>query len=349
MYLSVLDKIRKNRKLTYQLVETRNKVLKDEEIKDYVYLFESQKNIDYNSILIKVREEIKKEILESIIKKAKKQEVYVLGHNNPDADSIFSSYLLSNILNKLNIKAHFAILKDNYTYCNGDKKLIQDYLKEQPIMVDNIKDKKFILVDHNHLDGLVKKNVIGAIDHHTITNEIYDTLEMEYASTGLLIYDLFKNQYSFSEYEKQLIALTVFADTEYLCSPRFTKEDEKLLQQLHVQLDVKQLQQKYFFINNFEDTIEHNLKMNYKEYDVQGKQVCRTLIYSYNKEYEDYFDTYVTYLKTKQESWLMIWANYENKETTFYYEGDCIKLDYILTSTHIAFQMLGIKNEKKYK
>lgn len=344
MYLSILEKIRNNRKLACKLIETRNKDLKEEEVKDYLLLFENQKEVDYNNVLKKAREQIKKEILECIIEKSKENEIYVLGHNNPDADSIFSSYLLCSILNKLDIKAHFAILKDNYDYCKGDKKIIQDYLPEKPVILDDIGDKKFVLVDHNQLDGLPKENVLGAIDHHIITNEVYDTLEIEYASTGLLIYDLFKNQYDFSEYEKKLIALTVLTDTEYLCSLRFTKEDEELFNQLDVQLDVKQLQQKYFLINDFKDTIEHNLKTNYKEYNVQGDKICRTLIYSYDKEYKTYFDAYIDYLKKqKKENWLIIWANYEKKETTFYYKDNLIKLDYILTSTNIAFQMLGIK------
>ena len=94
----------------------------------------------------------------------------------------------------------------------------------------------FVLVDHNNLEGLSSENVLGAIDHHIITGEVYDTLEIEYASTCLLIYDLFKDEYEFSDEEKELIALSVLADTDYLCSSRFTEEDKKLFNELNFKL-----------------------------------------------------------------------------------------------------------------
>lgn len=113
MYESIYNQIKNNRKLAYRLIETRDKVLKEKEIKEYAHLFSHKKNIDYNSILVKVREQIKNEILKSTIEKAGDEDVYILGHNNPDADAIFSSYLLAKILNKLNVKAHFSVLEEN--------------------------------------------------------------------------------------------------------------------------------------------------------------------------------------------------------------------------------------------
>ena len=65
------------------------------------------------------------------------KEIYVIGHANPDADSIFSSYVLSKILKKKGINAKFSVLKDYYTYSYEDEKVIKTYLKEEPVILDN--------------------------------------------------------------------------------------------------------------------------------------------------------------------------------------------------------------------
>ena len=75
-----------------------------------------------------------------------------------------------------------------------DKELIWivvDIVEYTFLVVCLFLDKLFVLVDHNNLEGLSKDNVLGAIDHHIMSGEVYDTLEIEYASTCLLIYDLF--------------------------------------------------------------------------------------------------------------------------------------------------------------
>ena len=137
----------------------------------------------------KLRNKLIQNIIDNILKLCKGKDVYILGHNNPDADSIISSYILNNIFNSMNINSHFSILDKNYDYTFHDKKLLEDNFKYQPEVV-NDKDKYFILVDHNDLQGLKKDAVLGAFDHHIIKYEIDNILEIEYASTSLLLYDL---------------------------------------------------------------------------------------------------------------------------------------------------------------
>lgn len=340
MFNGILEKFRQNRDIAYKLVETRNRDIAEATIDEYYWGIGKNKSGENNigKILVKVRERIKREILESIIEKAKEEkEVYVIGHFNPDIDSIFSSYLLSNILNKLGINAKFAFL-DSYVVNENDKKIVDDFLKDHPVVVDN--SKKFILVDHNNLEGLDKNNVIGAIDHHIISGEVYDTLEIEYASTGLLIYDLFKDVYKFNDDEKKIIAMTVLTDTEYLCSSRFTKEDKKLYEKLNIDINVSKLQHKYFMITDFNKKIEKVIKDNYKEYDRGARHIKRTMIYSYKKEYDLYYKEYLDY--TIKKDLLLIWCDYESMKTYINYENNNIELDYILTSTNLVLDILKI-------
>ena len=199
------------------------------------------------------------------------------------------------------------------------------------------------MVDHNILEGLNSKNVVGAIDHHIITGEVYDTLEIEYASTGLLIYDLFRDKYEFNADEKELIGLSVLADTDYLCSSRFTLEDKKLFLELDFKLDIEKLQKDYFLINDMSLSIEDNLMMNYKEYKKEYGLVKRSLIYTYTNDYKRYFKNYVNYLENKDDVFLLIWCDFENKNTYIWFMGKTYELDYLVTSTNLIFKYLDEK------
>ena len=340
MFDGILEKFRQNRDIAYKLIETRNKKIAEATIDEYYWGIgkdKSGKNV-IGDILVRVRERIKEEILDSIISKCKNKEIYVLGHKNPDADSIISSYILSNVLKGLGANAQFAVLSEDYNYCKSDIKLITDYVKVKPVIVDDVNNKLFVLVDHNNLEGLSSDNVLGAIDHHIITGEVYDTLEIEYASTCLLTYDLFKDKYEFSDDEKELIALSVLADTDYLCSSRFTEEDKKLFNELNFKLDVSELQKKYFLVNDMNLSIEDNLKVNYKEYDKSTK-IKRSLIYTYTDDYKNNISKYVEYLKDKNE-WLLIWCDFESKNTYVYFKGEIYEVGKLITSTNLIFKYL---------
>ena len=342
MYKGILEKFRQNRDIAYKLIETRNSLIGEATIDEYYWGLGKDKSGKNNigKILVKVRKQIKKEILNNILRKAKKEDaVYIIGHHNPDADSVFSSYLLSKILSKLGINAKFAFL-DDYKVTTNDEKLIRDYLEEKPVIVD--RNNKFIFVDHNDLQGIDKGNVIGAIDHHIITGEVYDTLEIEYTSTGLLIYDLFKDCYHFTKKDKELIALTVLTDSEYLCSSRYREEDKKLFMTLEFKKNIKRLQKKYFVISDFTKRIESVIKDNYKEYNYNNVLIRRTMISSYTKEYKEYFEKYLEY--TKENNYLLIWCDYESKKTYINFQDEFIELDYILTSTNLILKMLHIKD-----
>ena len=345
MFDGILEKFRQNRDIAYKLIETRNKKIAEATIDEYYWGIgkdKSGKNV-IGDILVKVRERIKREILDNIIKNCKGKEVFVLGHKNPDADSIISSYILSRILKRLGANAHFAVLSEQYEYCKSDIKLIDNFIKEEPVIVDDINNKLFVLVDHNNLEGLSTDNVIGAIDHHIMTGEVYDTLEIEYASTGLLIYDLFKDMYEFTAEEKELIGLSVLADTDYLCSSRFTEEDKKLFLELDFKLDVEKLQKEYFLVNDMSLSIMDNLMINYKEYIKDFGRVRRSLIYTYTEEYENNFNKYVEYLKNSDDNWLLIWCDFEGKNTYAWFMGETYELGYLVTSTNLVFKYLEDK------
>ena len=341
MYNAIYLKFKQNKDIMYKLIETRNKPIREMTTKEYYWGIGpdlSGKNV-IGKILVEVRNKLKQEILQNIIDDAKKESiVYIIGHKKPDIDSIFSSYLLSIALKNLGINAVPCILKKEYEISANDMLIINKYKIKYEIL-DDISDNKFILVDHNNLDGIPKSNIIGAIDHHIHTNEIDNVLEMEYSSTGLLVYDLFKNMYKFTKKEKELIGFTVLTDTEYLTSTRFQEEDKLLYNELNISFDVTKLQKTYFKISDFND-FDKMIKEDYKEYDKNGKQLKRIIIKGYTKEYNDYYQSFKEYINNKEGLWLVIWNNYESKETHIIYDKKEYQLDFFTTSTNLVLKAL---------
>lgn len=341
MYQAVLEKFRQNKDIRARLIETRNEPIKEMTTKESFWgvgpNFDGQNNS--GKILEVVREKIKEEVILNIIKKCKGKKIYVIGHENPDVDSIFSSLILTNILRSFGINAVFSVRDNNFI----DKELINDYLKDNYEIISNYNHKSFILVDHNNLLKMDKYQVIGAFDHHKITNDIENLIEIEYASTGLLLYDLFKGYYKFNDYEQLLIALTVLSDTEYLTSSRFTKEDKKIFSTLGINLNFKKIQKKYFKITDFTKKIEFNLNQDKKTYKRKDLVIKRSLIKSYSQEKQKYYIKYKKAIKEYNID-LLIWCDYECKKTYLCTKKYDLIFPYFTTSTNLILDYLNERN-----
>ena len=337
MYEGVLEKFRQNSDIRSKLIEARNVEIKEMTVKESFWGMGP--NLDgenhMGKILEVVREKVKREVLLKILSNCRDKKVYVVGHNNPDPDTVFSSLIMTNILRSKGIEAVFSVRDENFV----SKELITDYLKEDYEVIDDYSNKYFLLIDNNSLDFIESNQVLGSIDHHKITGEVEDLIEIEYASTGLLIYDLFKNSYKFSEEELKLIFLTVLADTEYLVSSRFSLEDEKLFNELGVELDVVSLQKKYFKTTDFSNSIHSNFKNDYKVYNRGDIAIRRSMISSYSLEKDKYYDEYVA-MMDKNEIDLLIWCDYSLKKTYIHYKNLDIEFPYFTTSSNLIFDYL---------
>ena len=337
MYEAVYLKFSQNKDIRSKLIETRNEEIREMTTKESYWGIgpdlDGLNNI--GKILMRVRKKIKNDLIKEIINNCKNKKIYIIGHHKPDADSVISAYLLTNILKSMKIDAVFSLRDKDII----DKELIKSYLNEEYEIVNDYNDKQFVLVDHNNLDGIPKENVIASFDHHRITGEVDDLIEIEYASTALLIYDLFKSKYNFSNKEKELIALSVLSDTEYLTSQRFTKEDRKLYDELNVNLNVEELKNKFFKTTNFNNSINVNLHEDYKEYDYNNQKINRSLIKSYSSDKDKHYDEYTNSMKSNIIN-LLIWCDYEKLVTYLNYNGVNLTYPTFTTSTYLILDYL---------
>lgn len=131
----------------------------------------------------------------------------ILGHKNPDVDSIISGYLLEKLLTKLGHNAEFIIpdveiSKDNIKLCDYCHLNPHQFQKAFPLS----EDYKYILVDHNERN--TPREIVAIIDHHptenTPTCKHYQN--MPSSSTSLLI--VIDNEEYF---DKEDIFLAIFA------------------------------------------------------------------------------------------------------------------------------------------
>lgn len=350
MFEGVLEKFRQNKDILHKLIETRNEIIIEKTEDEYFWGIgkDNSGENQFGKILMKARDILKREILDRIIDNCKKEkDVYILGHNNPDCDSMFSSILLKNILSSMGINAHFCILDKNYDLASCDKKIIEEYIPEYPEVISDTTNKKFILVDHNTLDGIPKENVIGAFDHHIISNEVDDLIEIEISSTGLLLYDLFRDRYNFYGPNSLYVGLTVLCDTNYLCSTRFSKEDEELFNSLKLNINVKYFRKNYFQTTDLSKGIDFVIKNCIKNYNYNGNNINRIVVDTYNKEYYELFDEYASYVSKLNGNWLLMWCNYEDMITKVWYKGNIYTYDKLITSTYMIFQDLESKGKIK--
>jgi len=155
----------------------------------------------------------------------------IIGHKNPDTDSVVSAIVFSSYCKKINKKATAflagQINKESDFVLSVLKQKVPAILSEQ-----DIKNQEIFLVDHNELSQSLanKKNVCGILDHHnlaglSINRPIFVRIE-PVGSTSTLVYKMIKeSNLEVTPKEAGLLLAGIISDTLNLSSPTTTKED----------------------------------------------------------------------------------------------------------------------------
>lgn len=94
---------------------------------------------------------------------------YVIGHKNPDTDTVGCAIAYAYLLNAVGIRAEAAVSGP----VNGETAFaLSCFGIEVPEVIDNAAGRQFILVDHSAysqaVDGMENARIVGIIDHHGI-------------------------------------------------------------------------------------------------------------------------------------------------------------------------------------
>lgn len=208
----------------------------------------------------------------------KKIEYIILGHQNPDVDSIVSGILLERYLNRFGYSAKFVIPdlevdRENIDICCKYGINPRDY---KDILPDD-KEQKYILVDH--FERAIAGQVVGVIDHHPTRKELsYPYYRNERASsTASMIVKGREEQ--FTTEEICLAVLATVVDTVSFHSSKTLPEDVIWVKDMvnSYNLSYSQLYEEGLCLTNIckaDDFLWHGLK----EYQFDDKKLASSSV-----------------------------------------------------------------------
>lgn len=267
----------------------------------------------------------------------KYEQVFVIGHKNPDTDTIVSSKILSEIFKSYGTNAEYAILEGE-TMNPFEKGVTESCLEYNPIIIkkDEISNYRYFLVDHNDpIQSVIDSSlVLGVIDHHFDSGVLKNPILGEYCSTALFIYDLFKNSYEFNEEQLRQIYYASLSDTLFTKSSRFKENDKKLLNELGFNDDVNELFKLFFIPTDLENKERAFKETNNKIYKNGDYIFESTSIEAFDKnalnDYKDFVSKENDYFIGRYCDLL------DNKTYAFFkYKGEVIEFTYDFISSRI--------------
>ncbi|PIZ01128.1 manganese-dependent inorganic pyrophosphatase [bacterium (Candidatus Howlettbacteria) CG_4_10_14_0_8_um_filter_40_9] len=207
---------------------------------------------------------------------------YIVGHKNPDTDSIVSAIALSELEKKLG--------KDYLPARAGDLNRETEFvLKRFGFEIPEIipaGEKEVILVDHNEPSQIhenIKENEIKTIfDHHKLgglsTNKAISIRVKPLGSTSTIIAKLFKDKNIEPSKEVAGILIAgIISDTLNFTSPTNRDVDRKMAEELNIiaGLNLDEFGTEMFKAKSDISGIDTRelISMDYKIFDMKGKKV----------------------------------------------------------------------------
>ncbi len=157
--------------------------------------------------------------------------IFVLGHKNPDTDSICSALAYANLKSKLGLDVE-AIRLGNL---NKETEFILNHFNlEAPKLVERAEDgQELILVDHNEaaqsIDNRENAKILEIVDHHRIDLSTAEPINMRFETVGCsstIISKIYEEKGV--EIDKTMAGImlsAILSDTLIFKSPTCTEED----------------------------------------------------------------------------------------------------------------------------
>jgi len=213
------------------------------------------------------------------------EKVLVLGHKNPDTDSICSAIAYANLKRKLGMDAEPVRLGN----LNGETEFaLKTFNVEIPRLVTSVaaETNQVILVDHNErqqsADDIDQVRILEVIDHHRIANfETGDPLYYRAEPVGCTA-TILKKLYRENniEIEKDIAGLmlsAIISDSLLFKSPTCTSEDvaaaKELAELAGVNPDEYGLEMLKAGADLRDKSVEELLTLDAKEFEMAGKKV----------------------------------------------------------------------------
>ncbi len=212
--------------------------------------------------------------------------LYVVGHKNPDTDSICSAIVLAHFLN--GVPAKLGNINPETEY------VLKKFGVMEPETIKSAKGKEIILVDHSEksqtIDDLEEGKLIGIIDHHKIgisTSEPILYISKSLGSTASIIAELcFKNIMDYIGGENKelkpdlagLLLSAIISDTILFKSPTTTELDKILAEKLCKIANINNLEEFGMEILKAKSSVgnmapEEIVSIDYKDFEFNSHKI----------------------------------------------------------------------------
>jgi len=212
--------------------------------------------------------------------------IYIVGHKNPDTDSIVSCLVWQNYKRKIGLKNVLAV---RIGELNRETEFVLRFFRVKNLKEIKKVNKKdsLILLDHNlyqqAVEGAKEAEIIEVLDHHYLGDfqtekPIYYRSE-PVGSTSTIIAEIFKERkFKPSRKEAGLLLAGIISDTLNFTSPTTTEIDKKIAKWLNkfAKLNIKKLAEKMFSAKSDISGLSFKEIVNkdYKEFNFKNKKMA---------------------------------------------------------------------------
>lgn len=213
------------------------------------------------------------------------EKVLVIGHRNPDTDSICSALAYAHLKKELGVNAEAVRLGE----VNKETAYALDYFNlETPRFIEKVDEdvKEVILVDHNEFQQSVSNisdvRIAEVIDHHRVANfETKDPLYFRVEPVGCtatILNKMYKeHQVEIPKHIAGLMVSAIISDSLLFKSPTCTDEDIEAAKELakiaEVDLDVYGLEMLKAGTDLKDKSMDELLANDAKTFDMNGHKV----------------------------------------------------------------------------
>lgn len=210
-------------------------------------------------------------------------QVFVIGHKNPDTDSICSALVFADIRRGRG---------DNFTAArageiNKETEFVLNYFKvESPLLLRDAAGKKLVLVDHNENSQMVQggeqAEILEIIDHHKVNFSyhlpIYIHTEPVGSTASIIAKLYFEDIRKNSKQKAGLLLAAILSDTVVFKSPTTTAEDREIAEKLAAIAGIKNLEEFGINLKKINASIkglavEEIVNRDLKDFDFAGHKV----------------------------------------------------------------------------
>ena len=224
--------------------------------------------------------------------------IYVIGHQNPDSDTVCSAIAFANLLNKLGYQAIPAITMQ----INKESEFILNEAGVQvPEELIDAANKNIFLVDHSEygqtVEGMEDAHIVGILDHHGIGN-VYTGHQVVYeakpigATATIIFLDYLNYGVTIDKTTAYILLGAILSDTNNLGASTSTKADAEAINKLAKIAEVENVDE--LFIKLHKESLSYEgmsdidiFFSDYKEYETAGIKYGIALINAFDEEIAD--------------------------------------------------------------